>query len=90
MLTESQRWRQIIQVATWSKVDVALDDHFDMNDTTNLPSSEPSTTKSTKPNYGLTHTLLAHTAPLSVVKFSPDGNLLASTGADGIVAIWCV
>lgn len=40
--------------------------------------------------YALKHTLLGHTAPLSVVRYSPDGLLLASAGADGIVNIWCV
>jgi WD40 repeat protein len=62
-----------------------------MNATTStISSSRLSPNDPNKPTFALSHTLLAHTAPLSVVKFSPDGKQLASSGADGIIAIWCV
>lgn len=38
--------------------------------------------------YVLSHTLLGHTAPLSVVKYSPCGSLLASAAADGVLNLW--
>lgn len=39
------------------------------------------------PRYELRHTLRGHTQPLSAVKFSPDGELLASTGELELVTL---
>ncbi|KAF5381431.1 hypothetical protein D9757_009059 [Collybiopsis confluens] len=41
-----------------------------------------------RPHYALRHTLNGHTMSISAVKFSPDGTLLASCGAENIVKLW--
>ncbi|CAG8766232.1 10932_t:CDS:2, partial [Acaulospora morrowiae] len=32
--------------------------------------------------------LKRHTAPVNVVRFSPNGELLASAGDDGVICLW--
>ncbi|KAH7100946.1 WD40 repeat-like protein [Auriculariales sp. MPI-PUGE-AT-0066] len=51
-------------------------------------SSEDESTKPRQPRVEYLATLSKHSSPVNVVRFSPNGDEIASAGDDGIVVIW--
>lgn len=53
-------------------------------------STAPPSTATRTPNYVPSSTLSAHSRAITALRFSPDGTLLASAGADGWLHFWQV